>query len=130
MLELPNGLNRVTVIEGFFSLMIKGIKIILAHPERNSLIQQDIDIIKDLRLREVKIQVDAESIIGIHGKKAKKIAFELLKRDEVDVLSSDAHTLMGYKNYNHACKIINDNFGEETINKIINIVPSSIMGIN
>ncbi len=129
LVELPNGINKASVIEGFFSLMIEGTKIILAHPERNSLIQQDIDLIKELRFREVKIQVDAESIVGVHGPTAKKIAFELLKRDEVDSLSSDAHSLSGYKNYKKACEIVNNNFGKEIINKIINDVPSSIAGI-
>ena len=129
LIELPNGINKAAVIEGFFSLMIEGTKIILAHPERNSLIQQDIELIKELRFREVKIQVDAESIVGVHGQNAKKIAFELLKRDEVDSLSSDAHSLSGYKNYRKACKIVNNHFGKEIINKIINNVPSSIAGI-
>ncbi len=129
LIELPMGLNKSAVIEGFFSLMIEGSKIILAHPERNNLIQQEIDLIKELRLREVKIQVDAESIIGLHGQNAKKIAFELLKRDEVDVLSSDAHSLSGYKNYKKACEIVNDHFGKDIINKIINDVPLSILGI-
>ena len=129
LVELPNGINKASVIEGFFSLMIEGTKIILAHPERNSLIQQDIDLIKELRFREVKIQIDAESIVGAHGQNVKKTAFELLKRDEVDALGSDAHSLSGYKNYKHACEIVNDHFGNEIINKIINVGPSSIVGI-
>jgi len=129
LIELPNGLNKASVIEGFFSLMIEGTKIILAHPERNSLIQQDTDLIKELRFREVKIQVDAESIVGVHGQNVRKTAFELFKRDEVDALGSDAHSLSGYRNYKQACEIINNHFGKGIINKIINDVPSSIVGI-
>jgi protein-tyrosine phosphatase len=129
LIELPNGINKSAVIEGFFSLMIEGAKIILAHPERNSLIQQKVDLIKELRFRGVMIQVDAESIVGVHGQSAKKIAFELLKRDEVDALGSDAHTLNGYKNYKNACETICNNFGQEIINKILNKEPASIAGI-
>jgi len=129
LIELPNGINKSAVIEGFFSLMVGGTKIILAHPERNSLIQQNVGIVEELRLRGVMIQIDAESIIGVHGQNAKKIAFELLKRDEVDSISSDAHTLTGYKNYKRACEIVNSRFGARTINKIINNEPATIVGI-
>ncbi len=129
LIELPNGINKSAVIEGFFSLMIEGTKIVLAHPERNSLIQQDIDLVKELRFRGVMIQVDAESIVGVHGQSAKKIAIELFRRDEVDALSSDAHTLSGYKNYKKACEKICNNFGQEIINKILNKVPVSIANI-
>jgi len=129
LIELPNGINKPAVIEGFFSLMIEGTKIILAHPERNSLIQQDIDLVKELRFRGVKIQVDAESIVGVHGQSAKRLTFELLKRDEVDVLGSDAHVLNGYKNYKEACEIICNNFGQEIINKILNKEPVFIADI-
>jgi len=130
LFELPNGLNRTTVIEGFFSLLVAGTKIVLVHPERNHLIQQDIDLIKELRYRDIMIQVDAESIVGAHGNDSKKIAIELFKRDEVDVISSDAHSLSGYKNYKHACEIVNTRFGKEVINKVINENPLSIAGIN
>ena len=129
LIELPNGINKSAVMEGFFSLMIEGVKIILAHPERNGLIQQDTDLIKELRFRGVMIQVDAESIVGVHGQTAKKVALELLKLDEVDALGSDAHTLKGYKNYKHACEIISNQFGKEIINKILNNVPVSIADI-
>ena len=129
LIELPNGINKSAVMEGFFSLMVGGAKIILAHPERNSLIQQDVDLITELRFRGVVIQVDAESIVGVHGQSAKKVAFELLKRDEVDSLSSDAHTLIGYKNYKRACEIVNSHFGKVIINKITNDMPASIAGI-
>jgi len=129
LIELPNGINKSAVIEGFFSLMIEGTKIVLAHPERNSLIQQDIDLIKELRFRGVMIQVDAESIVGVHGPSAKKLAFELLRQDEIDALSSDAHTLKGYKNYKEACEIICNNFGQEIINKILNKEPVFVVDI-
>jgi len=129
LIELPNGINKSAVIEGFFSLMVGGTKIILAHPERSSLVQQNIDLVKELRLRGVMIQIDAESIIGVHGHKAKKIAFELLKCDEVDSISSDAHNLIGYKNYKRACGIVNSHFGEGRLKKIINDVPALIAGI-
>jgi len=129
LLELPNGVNKKAVMEGIFSLMVSGTKIIIAHPERNSLVQQDIGLVKELCLRDVKMQIDAESIVGINGHEAKETAFELLKNDKVHALSSDAHSLVGYKHYLDACKIINKNFGKNIIDFLLSEQPTLIAGI-
>ena len=129
LLELPNGINKKAVMEGIFSLMISGTKIVIAHPERNLLIQQDISIVNELCLRDVKMQIDAESIIGINGREAKETAFELLENSEVHALSSDAHSLTGYKHYDNACKIINKHFGKNIIDFLLSDQPTFISGI-
>lgn len=129
LIELPNGVNKTAVTEGFFSLMVDGVKIVLAHPERNNLIQQDINIISELCLRGVKMQIDSESIMGMHGQSAKKSAMKLLEREEVHSLSSDAHSLRGYEHYIEACELINKRFGKSMIDKLLMEQPSLIAGI-
>ncbi len=127
LIELPEGLNRAAAIEGFFELMVSGIRPIVAHPERNSLVQRDPSIIKELRQRNVLMQVDAMSITGAHGSRVKKTALSLLQTGQVDVISSDAHRVDDYANYELACRMVCDRLGEGYLRRVISDVPSRIV---
>ena len=74
-----------------YKLKLSGTTPIIAHPERNSVIQQDITILDRLIDSGCLVQVDAGSLIGHFGPKCKEVSGLLLQRNMVHLLGSDAH---------------------------------------
>jgi protein-tyrosine phosphatase len=76
--------------EAINNLVSLGYKPIIAHPERYDYISfpKDFNI---MRRMGALIQINAGSIFGQYGKKTKKIALQLLKKDMVDFVASDVH---------------------------------------
>jgi len=104
LIELPEGINKETVIKGLFSIMLEGLRVIIAHPERNMLLQTDTSIATELRERGTYMQLDARSLLGTHGPVARKAAERMLYNRDVDIISSDAHRAGDYFEYAEACR--------------------------
>ena len=82
----PNYLEEV-----LFSVQLKGITPVLAHPERIEAIQEDPEILVGLVERGMLSQVTAGSIVGHFGGKVKRLTRSLLRRGLVHVIASDTH---------------------------------------
>lgn len=66
---------------------------ILAHVERYiSLCKPPFDKIKELRDMGILIQINAGSLTGFFGKESKKVTEQLLKKELVDFVGTDAHS--------------------------------------
>jgi protein-tyrosine phosphatase len=63
---------------------------ILAHPERNDLIQASVASLAPWRRRAL-LQVNASSLLGTHGEQAQAAATDLLRRDWAALIASDGH---------------------------------------
>ena len=93
LVEFSDLLIPKTTGEVFSSLLEAGMIPIITHPERNWLLT--------LRLAEIEswvglgalIQVTSQSLAGLFGSKARKFAEELMKRDMVHFIASDAHSV-------------------------------------
>ena len=88
-----------------YNLICSGFKIILAHPERYSYMNEDL---MD-RLKEIgcKFQMNTSSINGLFGRTVKKRANLMLKKGYVDFVASDTHNLKRRKpNVNSTLKMI------------------------
>lgn len=66
-------------------------KLILAHPERYSIVQKDINFLYELRDMGIKFQSNYGSILGVYGFSAKSTMKKMLKNNLVDFLGSDVH---------------------------------------
>ncbi|MBM3727582.1 MAG: exopolysaccharide biosynthesis protein [Acidobacteria bacterium] len=77
----------------FDNLMLAGLKPIITHPERNTVLQQRLPSIREWVERGCYVQVTAQSLLGRFGQTARKFAEELLSQDLVHFLASDAHDL-------------------------------------
>jgi protein-tyrosine phosphatase len=78
--------------EVIYRLKISGCTPIIAHPERNPMISENIDLAYDLIERGALMQLNSTSIRGVFGKKVKETSVKLLKRNLIHLISSDAHT--------------------------------------
>ncbi len=73
------------------SLIEKGLKVIIAHPERYKYVQNNPDYIIPYLEKGVIFQSNVGSIIGMYGEDARICINTLLKREMVQVLATDAH---------------------------------------
>ena len=73
------------------SLILKGFKVIIAHPERYKYVQENPDYIIPYLDKGVIFQSNVGSIIGMYGEGARVCLNSLLKRNMIQVLATDAH---------------------------------------
>ena len=82
--------NTSAVLDQLLSV---GIIPIVTHPERNPILQKKLSLLVDWVERDCLVQVTAGSFRGRFGKAAAKAAEELMARNLVHVVASDAHDL-------------------------------------
>ena len=97
LVELPFEEYPIYADEVIFALQVRGLVPVLAHPERNGGIQQDIGIAAKLTANGVVMQITADSFTGSFGGQAKKCAVSLLRAGLVHVLAADAHMPTGHR---------------------------------
>ena len=91
LIEFQNRILPPNFLEEFFKLQNKGITPIVAHPERYSAIQENIELAYDWMDRGFALQLDCGSILGHFGSKCKKVSQELIKGACIQLIGSDAH---------------------------------------
>jgi protein-tyrosine phosphatase len=92
LLEFPSQTIPQGIKNEIFSLKLNGITPIISHPERNAVIQQDLDVLYELVRMGALSQMSAASITGYFGTKAMLCAERLLKHRMIHVIASDAHS--------------------------------------
>lgn len=91
LIELPMNIKSLHTKEVIFRLMENGYIPIIAHPERYSYVQENIDYIQELGEMGALFQSNYGSLIGMYGSKAKKTVKKLLKQNMIQFMGSDAH---------------------------------------
>lgn len=92
LLELPVGDIPFYTESLLFELQLKGITPVLAHPERNRLVEENPRRLKEMVMRGALVQITGDSILGKFGRRTRKAAQELAKAGLVHALGSDAHS--------------------------------------
>ena len=75
--------------QAVFTMQNMGYTAILAHPERYANLKNE--SLNNLRIRGVKLQLNALSLMGHYGPEVKKKASEWLTRGLYDFVGTDAH---------------------------------------
>jgi len=92
LLELPDYILLNPVKYFIADLRQKGIIPIISHPERNPLLQDNMELLADFIRLGALSQITAMSITGEFGKKARDLAHNFLRLDLAHVIASDAHS--------------------------------------
>jgi protein-tyrosine phosphatase len=71
----------------------KGIRVLIAHPERNRSVLHNIEKITPLVKMGCLLQITGGSLTNVFSEGSRKCAVELLKRGWVSIIASDAHNL-------------------------------------
>lgn len=92
LVELPmREFNCESVINSFYELQLKGVVVILAHPERYVEFIKKPSLINMFLKEGFLFQLNSGSISGDFGKDVKKTAELFLKHNLYSVIGSDAH---------------------------------------
>lgn len=124
MVELPDHAIPRNTVDALYELRISKSIPVLTHPERNKTIQQNLDMMKPWMVGGLLLQVTAGSLTGVFGKIAERAAFDLLDRNWVHFIASDAHST-GRRNpkLSDAFEIVAKRYGQETATRIFHDNP-------
>ena len=113
LIELPMEQFPLYTEEVFYELRLKGATPIIAHPERNIKIMKNPNLLENLIEQGALAQLNAGSLKGLYGKEVKVFAEELVKRNMIHLIGSDAHNSSSRKpNLSSSLKILNSLNGE------------------
>lgn len=91
LVELPLRQHFFNLRDTIYRLQEKDYRIILAHPERYTMIQKDFNLLYELSDLGILFQCNYGSILGLYGMSAKSIIKKMLKNNLVSFLGSDVH---------------------------------------
>ena len=84
----------INLKEIFFQLQTRNYKPVLAHPERYGFFHsRGLSHYKELKDRGCLFQLNLLSLTGHYGKNIQKVAYELIRRDMIDFIGTDAHQM-------------------------------------
>jgi protein-tyrosine phosphatase len=98
LVHLPSDVYEPFYDHVLFQLIVKNITPIIAHPERYPFFIENPERIRKLINRGVLMQIDANSIVGLAGKKKKNFVKAMLDHHYVHFLSSNAWNSNNDKN--------------------------------
>lgn len=91
LLEFPHSHIPVGSDKFVAWLLQRGIRPMIAHPERNKEIMRDAGKVRPFVLADCMLQLTADAVAGEFGEVCEARAIEFLERGWVTVLASDAH---------------------------------------
>ncbi|MCQ8888000.1 capsule biosynthesis protein CapC [Pseudoalteromonas carrageenovora] len=127
LLELPHS-HVPQGYDKFINWLAKqNIKVIIPHPERNRDIQANPFYIERLNQLGCEFQLTASSLEGEWGDSAKAISFDMLKKNLVNYVASDAHSVKRRPPIlSKAKKIVSELVGESKAHELFYINPKRL----
>jgi len=104
LLEFPLNQELVYLEEVICDLNEKGLVPIIAHPERYTYFQKDYQKLLKLLEYDILLQCNIGSIVGRHGRGAKKLFKKLLIENKINFLATDFHHVRSDNLYMKAIK--------------------------
>lgn len=91
LIELPEAQLPLGLEARFFDLQLRGVRPVIAHPERYLPLFRSSGALRPLLERGAVAQLDLMSLIGKYGKNQKRAAERMLDEGLYSIASSDAH---------------------------------------
>lgn len=131
LVELPLNETFSNYQDILMELIDDGYKVILAHPERYSIVQNDYNIANELYEMGVLFQCNFGSILGKYGAGAKKIIKKMIKDRMIFAFGSDIHHSSGAdkikKYYDQVFKKLSKYYDKNELNKVLVDNPRKII---
>ena len=128
LLELPPETVPSNMEELIFDAQIKGFYPIIAHPERNSILQKNTRLIARWIDRGALVQATAMSVTGEFGKAPKKAVSEIIEKGLCHILATDAHSPKWRPPIlSHARDVLTEMVGKQEADRMVSGRPMEIM---
>lgn len=129
MLEFPDDDVPHYTNQMIFDLQQRGITPVIVHPERNTKIMTQPELLYKLLEKGCLSQITVSSYVGTFGKKVENFSRQLIESGQGYVFASDAHALPGRKyEMRQAFEKLNQEFGSELTKQYQNNARSIING--
>ena len=93
LVEFPSDHAPRYAKEMFYEMKLEGLQPVLVHPERNTGIIEQPNLLYEYIEQGVLSQITASSITGHFGKKIQKFTFQLIEHNLTHFIASDAHNV-------------------------------------
>ena len=128
IIELPIQGLPINIEDMIFKIGLKGVIPVLAHPERNIYIQQNPGRLSKWLNLGCIMPMNAGSITGDFGSAIKGLAWQLLRKQQIQLVCSDAHNT-GRRSYRlqiRAYRMIMEQLGENYATSLFKSNPERI----
>jgi protein-tyrosine phosphatase len=128
LVEFSDLLIPRTTPEIFHRLLSAGLTPIVTHPERNGLLHSRLDQLQSWVENGALVQVTAGSLLGNFGRTAKAVSAELMNRNLVHFIASDAHdTKYRTPVLRDACQYVEKTWGASVAETLFTTAPQAVI---
>ena len=127
LIELSDTGIPARLDEVLYQMRVAGLIPILTHPERNSTLQRSRSRLREWMKADMLVQVTANSLTGNFGKLAERVAWELMDKQWVHFVSSDAHDLnRRTPRLSAAYEVVRKRLGQQTAERLFHTNPLAV----
>ncbi len=127
LVEFPPERMPLRVSDCFFRMSVRGVRPVIAHPERYNQSFRDSAAIADLVERGALAQLDVMSLIGKYGRKPEKAAERMLEEGLYYLACTDSHKPADLPNVAKALQRLTQLVGEEDALLLLSEHPKNIL---
>ena len=128
MIELPTDVVPGELDQLVFALQLQGVNVIVSHPERNRMIQEDPTVLIPMAQSGCLMQVTAASILGDFGSHAQESAKALFDCRLVHFVATDMHGLRRRTpKLSQAVPMVEELVGAELAHEILEENPEALI---
>jgi protein-tyrosine phosphatase len=118
-LSLMPGASHPGLRDVMFRIRVKGLRPVLAHPERYDSAQRSVDWVGMLRSDGVAMLGDLPSLVGKSGRKARRTLERMLDLGLVDGMATDAHSVDDVHVVEQALGRLEKNAGRQEMERLL-----------